>query len=98
MCPFGRKLPLTLVDGVNRIFKMSLQQIAVQLDGPCLSFSGLIPRMSAFRSESCTGPTCSNGTQLVAGNSQIASITGPLQRLTHLVDDDSVLGKYIVQR
>ena len=51
--------------------------------------------MSAVRAERRTGPTCGNGTQLAAGNSQIASITGRLQRLTHLVGDDSVLGKYI---
>lgn len=79
---------------------MSLQQIAVavQLDGPVSASLGVIPRMSAVRSESRTGPTCSNGTQLVAGNSPIASITGPLLRLTRLLDDGAVLGRYVAQR
>lgn len=86
MCVFGRKLPLTLAEGVNRILKMYLQQ---KLDGSVSVSLGVIPRMSAVRSESG-----SNGAQLVAGNSPILSITGRLQRLTRLVDDDSVFGKY----
>lgn len=62
----GGKLPLTLAEGVNMILKMSLQQIAVAVYlGGSTSLSQVIPRMSAVRPQSCTGPTCSNGEEIV---------------------------------
>lgn len=83
--------------GVNRILKLSLQQVALALspNGPVSVSLGWFQGCLLLDQR---GAAYSNGKQPVAGNHPIASIMGPLPRLTQLVGDDYVWVNYVALR